>query len=92
MTFMEKLILIKYFDRLDKAYIDSMAYINGHTVMGYKKKIVDEVFSIKKLSNRQRDILYEHINNMSEDELDLIEKVNHMSLCNLLEREVEAYD
>ncbi len=94
MTYKEKYILTKYFDLLNMEIKKDLAKVHKTTVNGLKKCLQDGVFKLDNLSINHKKWLKRCIVNMNEDELAVIEKINHLSIDTInviLESEVEDY-
>ena len=92
MNYIEKYTLLKFYNCLDIAYITQLAKIHKQTVKGFQYNLQQDVCYLPNLNLKQKNWLFQNIPNMTEEEIVLLEKVNHQSISkiiNFLESEVK---
>lgn len=86
MTYTESYNLLFWFDRLNPAYVHRLAAENKQTDIAFRHELEQRVYLIKNLTKRQRQFLLGRVTEMEEEEISVMERVNHLPFRDIYER------
>ena len=86
MNFRESYAFVKNLDNLSSKFINDMARLNQMCDEEYKKALLNRVYFMQNLTQSQREFILSRANLMDEDEIEVIEHVNHASIRSLIHK------
>lgn len=85
MTYAECYVLLRFFDALNPAFIEALAKKNKQTVTAYHHWLEERVYMVKNLTKEQKNFLLEKVADMDEEEISVMERVNHLPFRDVFE-------